>query len=147
MGSPLCRWTWHAPVGGRVDTQPARADHHLRFRRPPLAILDNAVYPYTIRPLCGGLTVRIDLDLGDEDDVDALDHHLGEHGLDIDDILVATELVVPRRHGDRLYAYGRGVGGRPIVIVLQRQGSAWRPRTAWPMDNVERDWWRRHGGR
>ena len=91
--------------------------------------------------------MRIDLDLGDEDDVDSLDDHLGEHGLGIDDVLLATELVVPRRKGDRLYAYGRGVGGRPVVIVLQRRGSAWRPRTASPMDEGERDWWRRHGGR
>ena len=91
--------------------------------------------------------VRIDLDLGHEEQWDALDAHLGDHGLGIDDILVAADAVVPRRKGDRLYAYGRGVGGRLIVIVLQRLGSAWRPRTAWPMDDVEERWWRRHGGR
>lgn len=91
--------------------------------------------------------MRIDLDLGDDDDVDALDLHLGERGLGINDILAAADRVVPRRKGDRLYAYARGGGGRPIVIVLQRRGAVWRPRTAWPMNDVELDWWRRHGGR
>ena len=91
--------------------------------------------------------MRIDLDLGDDDDIDSLDAHLGERELGIGDILEAAGAVIPRRKGDRLYAYGRGVGGRPIVIVLQRRGPAWRPRTAWPMDDVEERWWRRHGGR
>jgi hypothetical protein len=91
--------------------------------------------------------VRLDLDLGDDDEIDTLDAHLAERGLGIEDILAASGEVVPRRKGDRLYAYGRGVGGRPIVIVMQRRGSAWHPRTAWPMDEVELRWWRRNGGR
>lgn len=91
--------------------------------------------------------MRIDLDLGDDDDVAALDAHLAERGLGIEDLLAAADGILPRRKGDRLYAYGRGAGGRPIVIVLQRRGSAWRPRTAWPMDDVEQRWWRRQGGR
>lgn len=91
--------------------------------------------------------MRLDLDLGDDDDIDALDAHLAERGLGINDLLAAVDEVVPRRKGDRLYAYGRGLGGKPIVAVMQRRGSAWRPRTAWPMDEVEERWWRRHGGR
>lgn len=91
--------------------------------------------------------MQLDLDLGDDDDFEALEEHLGERGLGVDDILAASGALVPRRKGDRLYAYGRGVGGRPIVIVVQRRGSGWRPRTAWPMDDVELRWWRRHGGR
>lgn len=91
--------------------------------------------------------MRIHLDLGDDGDLDALETHLGERGLGIGDILAAAVEVVPRRKGDRMYAFGRGVGGQPIVIVLQRRGARWRPRTAWPMDDVERQWWRRHGGR
>lgn len=91
--------------------------------------------------------MQLDLDFGGDDDVDALAAHLGERGLDIGDILVAAGAVVPRRKGDRLYAYGRGIGGRPIVIVMQRRVSAWRPRTAWPMNESELRWWRRHGGR
>lgn len=91
--------------------------------------------------------MRLTLDLGDDDDIDRLAAHLGERGLGIDDILAAASAIVPRRKGDRLYAYGRGVGGRPIVIVMQRWGVRWRPRTAWPMDVVEQRWWRRHGGR
>lgn len=91
--------------------------------------------------------VQLDLDLGRDENVDALDAHLGERGLGVDDILAAAAAVVPRRKGDRLYAYGRGAGGRPIVIVLQRRGAGWRPRTAWLMDDVELRWWRRHGGR
>lgn len=87
------------------------------------------------------------LDLGDDDDVEALDVHLAERGLGIGDVLAAASEVVPRRKGDRLYAYGRGIGGRPIVIVFRRTGSGWRPRTAWPMDDVEVRWWRRQGGR
>jgi hypothetical protein len=93
------------------------------------------------------LTMQIDVDLGNDDDIQALDEHLGARGLGINDILAATDAVVARRKGDRLYAYGRGSGGRPIVMVLQRRGSAWRPRTAWPMDDVEQRWWRRQGGR
>ena len=91
--------------------------------------------------------MRLELDLGDDDAMDSLEAHLAERGLGLDDVLVAVADVVPRRKGDRLYAYGRGVGGRPLVIVFQRRASAWRPRTAWPMDEVELHWWRRHGGR
>lgn len=91
--------------------------------------------------------MRIELDLGDDDDIEALDEHLAERGLGIQDLLASAPVAVVRRKGDRLYAYGRGVGGRPIVSVLQARGSAWRPRTAWPMNDVEQRWWRRHGGR
>lgn len=94
-----------------------------------------------------GWAMRLLLDLGDDDDIDTLDAHLAERDLSVDDLLAAANLVVPRRKGDRLYAYGRGVGGRPVVIVLQRREAGWRPRTAWPMDAVELRWWRRHGGR
>ena len=94
-----------------------------------------------------GWAVRLLLDLGDDQDIEALDAHLAERSLGIDDLFAAANWVVPRRKGDRLYAYGRGAGGRPIVIVLQRRAAAWRPRTAWPMDDVELRWWRRHGGR
>ena len=90
--------------------------------------------------------MRLKLDLGDDDHVEALEAHLAERGLGVDDILAAAAGIVPRRKRDRLYAYGRGSGGRPIVIVLQRHGNAWRPRTAWPMNDVELRWWRRHGG-
>ena len=90
--------------------------------------------------------MQIDLDIGDDDDIDALNDHIGEHGLGIDDILVAADTVVPRRKGDRIYAYGRGIGGRPIVIVLERRGARWRPHTAWPMGAEELRWWRRQGG-
>jgi hypothetical protein len=53
---------------------------------------------------------------------------------------------VLRRKGDRLYGYGRGGGGRPIVVVMQQRAHGWRPRTAWPMNDTEEQWWRRHGG-
>lgn len=92
-------------------------------------------------------SVHLVLDLGDDSEIDELDAHLGERGLSVEDVVVAAERVVARRKGARLYAYGRGLGARPIVIVLAARGSAWRPRTAWPMNGVERQWWRRHGGR
>jgi hypothetical protein len=76
-----------------------------------------------------------------------LEGHLAERGLSVEDVLAAAEMVVPRRKGPRLYAYGRSLGGGPIVVVLARRGSGWRPRTAWPMDLMEERWWRRHGGR
>jgi hypothetical protein len=91
--------------------------------------------------------MRLDLDLGDDDEVDALDAHLAERGLGVEDILTVAEVAVARRKGGRLYAYGRGLGGRPVVVVMIRRGPAWRPRTAWSMDGVELRWWRRHGGR
>ena len=91
--------------------------------------------------------MRLELDLGTEEDVDALDDHLAERALSAEDIVAAADWVIPRRKGRRLYAYGRGLGGRPIVVVLAIRGSAWRPLTAWPMDDVEQRWWRRHGGR
>ena len=91
--------------------------------------------------------MRLLLDLGTESDIDALDAHLAERGLSVEDVLAAAEGIVPRRKGDRLYAYGRGLGERPIVVVMARSGSGWRPRTAWPMDDTEERWWRRHGGR
>lgn len=106
-----------------------------------------AISVYSQGEYAMAVSVRIDLELGDGEDIASLDEHLGIRGLGVDDILAAADAVVPRRKGDRLFAYGRGLGGRPIVIVLQRRGSAWRPRTAWPMDDVEHRWWRRHGGR
>lgn len=87
------------------------------------------------------------LDLGTDEEIDELDAHLAEHGLSVDDVIAAAEWIVPSRKGTRLYAYGRGHGGRPIVVVLSARGSGWRPRTAWQMDEVEQRWWRRHGGR
>jgi hypothetical protein len=91
--------------------------------------------------------VELVLDLGDEDDQAWLDDHLGERGLSIDDVLLAASALWPRRKGDRLYGYGRGVGDRPIVVVFSRSPRGWRPRTAWPMNQVEERWWRGHGGR
>jgi hypothetical protein len=91
--------------------------------------------------------VRLILDLGTDEEQDELDLHLAEKGLSVDDVLAAAAWVVPRRKGSRLYAYGRGLGGRPVVVVLARRGSAWKPRTAWEMDRVEENWWRKHGGR
>ena len=87
------------------------------------------------------------LEFGTDQEVDELDAHLAEKGLSVEDVIVAAEWVVPRRKGARLYAYGRGLGGRPIVVVLSARGSRWKPRTAWPMDDIEQRWWRRHGGR
>lgn len=87
------------------------------------------------------------LDLGDEDDQDRLDLHLGERGLGLEDVIAVAAAMIGRRKGSRLYGYGRGVGGRPIVVVFSQALTGWRPRTAWPMDDVEERWWRRHGGR
>lgn len=91
--------------------------------------------------------MRLILDLGSEEEEEYLDAHLAERNLSVEDVLTAAEWAVPRRKGPRLYAYGRGVGGRPIVVVPATAGAGWRPRTAWPMDEVEQRWWRRHGGR
>ena len=91
--------------------------------------------------------MRITLDLGEEDDQEWLDTHLAAKGLGLSDVLAVTVSSVARRKGRRIYAYGRGLGGRPVVVVLMRTGLGWRPRTAWPMDEVERHWWREHGGR
>ncbi len=87
------------------------------------------------------------LDLGDEPDQEWLEHHLGERGLSIEDVLLAASALVPRRKGDRLYGYGRGAGDRPIVVVFSRSQRGWRPRTAWRMNQVEERWWRGHGGK
>jgi hypothetical protein len=87
------------------------------------------------------------LDLGDEEDLEYLDAHLAERGLRVGDLVAAAEWIVPRRKGTRLYAYGRGIGGRPIVMVLSQYGSRWKPRTAWPMSDTEQRWWRKQGGR
>lgn len=86
------------------------------------------------------------LDLGNEDAQEWLDEHLSERGLSIGDVIAAASGLVPRRKGDRLYGYGRGAGDRPIVVVFSRGERGWRPRTAWPMNEVEERWWRRHGG-
>lgn len=59
---------------------------------------------------------------------------------------VAREAIA-RRKGTRLYAYGRGDGSQPMVVVLSETRAGWRPRTAWEMDEVERRWWRKQGGR
>ena len=50
--------------------------------------------------------MRLLLDLGIESDIDALDAHLAERGLSVEDVLAAAERIVPRRKGDRLYACG-----------------------------------------
>ena len=91
--------------------------------------------------------MRITLDLGDDDDQEWLDAHLAAKGLGLPDVLAVAGSSVARRKGRRIYAYGRGLGGQPVVIVLMRTGIGWRPRTAWRMDEVERRWWRGHGGR
>jgi hypothetical protein len=91
--------------------------------------------------------MRLELDLGGEEEIDELAAHLAARGLGVDDVLAVADWCVPRRKGNRLYAYGRGSGGTPIVVVLGRRGTAWRARTAWPMDEIERRWWRRQGGR
>lgn len=87
------------------------------------------------------------LDLGTEDDQERLSAHLGIRGLTIGDVLAVAEEPVGRRKGDRIYLYGRGVGARPLVVVLVRASAGWRPKTAWPMNAHERRWWLAHGGR
>ena len=87
------------------------------------------------------------LDLGDEDDQESLDDHLARRGLSIEDVVSAATRIVARRKGARLFGYGRGLGGKPIVVVFSRGRNGWRPRTAWPMDDVEERWWLRHGGK
>lgn len=91
--------------------------------------------------------MQLVLDLGGDADIETLDEHLAQRGLSVDDVIAAADLAVARRKGSRLYAYGRGAGSQPIVIVLRASGSAWRPLTAWPMNQVELRWWRKHGGR
>ena len=91
--------------------------------------------------------MRITLDLGDDDDQEWMDAHLATKGLGLRDVLAVTTSSVARRKGSRPYAYGRGLGGRPVVVVLMQTGIGWRPRTAWRMDEVEQRWWREHGGR
>lgn len=95
----------------------------------------------------GEAAVELVLDLGDADDQGWLEDHLAERGLSIEDVIAAVSYLVPRRKGNRLYGYGRGLGGRPIVVVFSAGSGGWRPRTAWQMDDVEDRWWRRHGGR
>ena len=87
------------------------------------------------------------LDLGTEEDIEWLGAHVAERGLTIEDVVAVAEFLVPRRKGSRLYGYGRGVGGQPIVVVFEAGRNGWRPRTAWQMDEVETRWWRKHGGR
>lgn len=94
-----------------------------------------------------GTEVRIRLDLGDEEDQEWLEAHLARRGLSLGDVLSVAGSSIARRKGRRLYAYGRGAGGRPVVVVLMRTAIGWRPRTAWRMDNVELRWWRAQGGR
>lgn len=91
--------------------------------------------------------MELTLDLGNVDDEERLEAHLMERGLTIEDVIAAAELIVPRRKGSRLYGYGRSAGGQPIVVVFAAVSNGWRPRTAWPMDEVEVRWWRKHGGR
>lgn len=91
--------------------------------------------------------MRITLDLGDDEDQEWLDAHLAAKGLGLSDVLAVTSSSIGRRKGRRIYAYGRGLGGRPVVVVLMHTGMGWRPRTAWSMDEVEQRWWRAHGGR
>lgn len=87
------------------------------------------------------------LDLGSELDMERLEAHLAERGLTLEDVLTVAEWAVPRKKGDRMYAYGRGLGGRLVVVVLAERGGSWRPRTAWQMDATEERWWRKQGGR
>jgi hypothetical protein len=91
--------------------------------------------------------VDLVLDLGDEDDQEWLADHLARRGLMIEDVVTAAADIVARRKGSRLYGYGRGLGGHPIVVVFSESPRGWRPRTAWRMDDVEERWWRRHGGK
>jgi hypothetical protein len=65
-------------------------------------------------------TLRLTLDLGDDDHLDWLDVHLAGRGLSVGDILMAAQWIIPRRKGDRMYGYGRGMNGQPIVVVLSQ---------------------------
>lgn len=91
--------------------------------------------------------MRIRIDLGDDGDQAHLEAHLAQRGLGISDVLAVAEAAVARRKGRRVYAYGRGDGSQLVVVVLRITGIGLRPMTAWEMDDVERRWWRRHGGR
>lgn len=90
--------------------------------------------------------MRIRVDLGDDEDQERLETHLGERGVTLADVIAVARDAVPRRKGRRLYAYGRG-DSQLLVVVLSKTRAGWRPRTAWQMDDVERRWWRKHGGR
>lgn len=91
--------------------------------------------------------MRIQLDLGDDEDQERLEIHLGNRGVTLADVVAVARAAVPRRKGRRLFAYGRGDGSQLLVVVLGKTGAGWRPRTAWEMDDVERRWWRKQGGR
>lgn len=91
--------------------------------------------------------MRIQVDLGDDEDQERLETHLGRRGLGLPDVLAIAGDAVARRKGRRLYAYGRGDGSQLIVVVLARTRAGWRPRTAWQIDEVERRWWRAQGGK
>lgn len=91
--------------------------------------------------------MRIRVDLGDDEDQERMEIHLARRGLGLPDVLAVVWDAVARRKGSRLYAYGRGDGSQPVVVVLSKTRAGWRPRTAWEMDEVERRWWRKQGGR
>lgn len=91
--------------------------------------------------------MRWEIDLGGLDTQEALESHLAERGISVDDIWSVAADGVPRRKGDRIYLFGRATDGEPIVAVLAPAKEGWRPRTAWVMDDRERRWWRKHGGR
>jgi hypothetical protein len=94
-----------------------------------------------------GTDVRITLDWGNEGEQEWLEAHLAARGLGLGEYLSVAGYGIARRKGRRLYAYGRGSGGSPVVVVLMRTSIGWRPRTAWRMDDVELRWWRGQGGR
>ena len=91
--------------------------------------------------------MRIRVDFGDDEDQERVEIHLARRGLGLVDVLAVAEDAVARRKGSRLYAYGRGDGSQPMVVVLSKTRAGWKPRTAWEMDDVERRWWRKQGGR
>jgi hypothetical protein len=86
------------------------------------------------------------LDLGSVEDQGHLEEHLAERGLTLHDVWSVAAGALPRRKGDRILLFGRGSGGTPLVVVVVQIGTRWRPKTAWQMDDVERRWWRAHGG-
>jgi hypothetical protein len=90
--------------------------------------------------------VRWEVDFGDEDDQRHLAEHLAERGLWVGDVEAVAAEAIGRRKGDRMFLFGRGEDGLPVVVVAARASSGWRPVTAWPMSLAERRWWRARGG-
>lgn len=90
--------------------------------------------------------MRWEVDFGNDEEQQQLAEHLAERGLWMADMQFVAENAVGRRKGDRMFLFGRGEGGLPLVMVATRVGNAWRPLTAWAMSLGERRWWRARGG-